>query len=310
MDECHPLMDILDLFEVYIIIYSMKLLPGKNMGTKRGYICFLPHILLFLPSPLDSHLTLWFIIAVMGGEAVKTVREVSRLTGVSVRTLHHYDAIGLLKPAQVTQAGYRLYDDAALQRLQSILLFRELQFSLKDIRNILDTPGFDPVDALTQQIHLLELKRSHLDALICHARTILKRGVNTMDFSAFDTTELDRYTEEAKAKWGKTAAYQEYEQKTAGQTKEALASTGHSLMDIFAQFGAIRHLSPAGAEAQALVARLQSFITAHYYTCTKPILRGLGQMYIAGDSMTENIDKAGGEGTARFAHAAIECYCQ
>lgn len=76
---------------------------------------------------------------------MKTVKEVSRITGVSVRTLHHYDAIGLLKPTAVTEAGYRLYDDAALERMQSILLFRELQFPLKDIKRILDAPDFDPM---------------------------------------------------------------------------------------------------------------------------------------------------------------------
>lgn len=241
---------------------------------------------------------------------MKTVKEVSDLTGVSVRTLHHYDAIGLLRPAQVTEAGYRLYDDAALQRLQTILLFRELQFPLKEIKNILDAPGFDPVDALEQQIRLLELKRQHLAALISQARTIQKTGVMNMDFSAFDNTEMDKYTAEAKAKWGKTQAYQEFEQNTAGKSKEQLRSTGDALMDIFAEFGAIRHLSPACCEAHGLVSKLQDFITGHYYTCTKPILRGLGQMYIAGDSMTENIDRAGGEGTASFAHDAIEIYCK
>ena len=84
-----------------------------------------------------------------------TVKQVSRITGVSVRTLHHYDAIGLLRPAKVTDAGYRLYDDAALRRLQNILLFRELQFPLKEIKAILDSPDFDPTAALEQQIRLL-----------------------------------------------------------------------------------------------------------------------------------------------------------
>ena len=88
------------------------------------------------------------------------------------------------------------------------------------------------------------------------------------------------------------------------------AMTGDALMDIFARFGKIRHLSPESQEAQELVASLQDFITRHYYTCTKPILQGLGQLYIAGDSMTENIDKAGGEGTSRFAHDAIEIFCR
>lgn len=241
---------------------------------------------------------------------MKTVKEVSRLTGVSVRALHHYDAIGLLKPTQVTEAGYRLYDDTALRRLQTILLFRELQFPLKEIKEILDSPGFDPKEALAQQIHLLELQRQHLDALISHARQIQKTGVMNMDFSAFDTTEMDKYAAEAKARWGKTEAYKEFAQKTAGQTPEQMKAAGDALMALFAQFGAIRHTSPASGEAQALVAKLQGFITEHYYTCTKQILRGLGQMYIAGDSMTENIDNAVGKGTAEFAHQAIEVYCQ
>ena len=240
---------------------------------------------------------------------MKTVKEVSQLTGVSVRTLHHYDAIGLLKPTRVTEAGYRLYDDTALRRLQTILLFRELQFPLKEIREILASPQFDPVTALSQQIRLLELQRAHLDSLIAHARQIQKTGGITMDFSAFDKAEMEEYTAQAKAKWGKTDAYREFEQKTAGQTDAQARSTGDALMDIFAEFGAIRSQSPDSAEAQALVAKLQSFITEHYYTCTKQILRGLGQMYIAGDSMTDNINAAGGEGTAAFAQKAIEIYC-
>ena len=239
-----------------------------------------------------------------------TVKEVSQITGVSVRTLHHYDAIDLLKPAQVTEAGYRLYDDAALQRLQLILLFRQLQFPLKQIARILDSPVFDPKQALEQQIYLLELQKEHLERLISHARQIQKTGVINMDFSAFDTTEMDRYAAEAKEKWGNTAAYKEFEKKTAGQSDAQMRSARDALMDIFAEFGAIRHGSSAAPQAQALVAKLQSFITEHYYSCTKQILMGLGQMYIAGDSMTDNIDKAGGEGTAKFVHDAIAIYCK
>ena len=241
---------------------------------------------------------------------MKTVTEVSRLTGVSVRTLHHYDAIGLLKPAQVTNAGYRLYDDDSLRRLQSILLFRELQFPLKEITKILNSPEFDPIAALEQQINLLELQRKHLGDLISHARKIQETGVLSMNFSTFDTSEMDEYAAEAKAMWGETEAYREFQQKTTDLSSTQMKSTGDALMDIFAGFSAIRHLSPASAEAQAMVAKLQGFITDHYYTCTNKILRGLGQMYIAGDSMTENIDKVGGKGTAQFVHQAIESYCK
>lgn len=239
---------------------------------------------------------------------MKTVNQVSKLTGVSVRTLHHYDAIGLLKPAKITPAGYRLYDDANLLRLQQILLFRQLQFPLKQIRAILDSPGYDPMEALGQQIRLLELRRDHLEGLIDHARQIQRTGAMNMNFEAFDQSKLDAYTAEAREKWGKTQAYREFEEKTKDQTPQQQKNDGQALMEIFAQIGAVRHLSPASPEAQTLIARLQEFITRHYYTCTPQILRGLGQMYIAGDSMTENIDRAGGEGTAVFTQQAIEIF--
>ena len=241
---------------------------------------------------------------------MKTVKEVAVLSGVSVRTLHHYDAIGLLHPTRVTDAGYRLYDDTALMRLQTILLFRQLQFPLKEIKEILDTPGFDPMDALEAQIKLLELQRQHLDDLIAHALEIQKTGVISMDFSAYDQRKIDEYSARAKEKWGGTDAYKEYEQKTKGQTQDDARSAAEGLMDIFRELGQVRTGSPASSEAQSLVKKLQDYITAHYYTCTTQILRGLGQMYAAGGEMTENIDKAGGEGTAVFAKNAIEIYCK
>ena len=118
-----------------------------------------------------------------------TVNEVSKLTGVSVRSLHHYDAIGLLKPAKVTDAGYRLYGDDELARLQNILLFRELQFPLKQIRTILDSPDFDRREALAQQIRLLELQLAHTQELILFARRLQEEGVEKMDMKAHDTFE-------------------------------------------------------------------------------------------------------------------------
>ena len=237
---------------------------------------------------------------------MKTVKEVSRITGVSVRTLHHYDAIGLLRPTQVTESGYRLYDDAALQRLQTILFFRELEFPLQEIKDILDTPNFDPREALADQIHLLELRKQHLENLIAHARKIHKTGVIDLNFKPFDKHEMDAYAAEAKAKWGKTEAYQEYEKKSSGKD----AQNGDAVMAIFAEMGEVRHLDPASTEAQALVSKIQNHITAHFYNCTKPILAGLGQMYVADERFKANIDRAGGEGWAEFAPKAIEIYCQ
>ena len=148
---------------------------------------------------------------------MRTVNEVSKLTGISVRTLHHYDAVGLLKPTAFTQAGYRLYDDTALERLQQILLFRELEFPLKDIKKIIESPDFDRGRALEQQIELLTLKKEHLENLIDLAREIKKEGANTMDFKAFDKSKIDKYAAEAKAAYGETAEYREFEEKSRGK---------------------------------------------------------------------------------------------
>jgi len=241
---------------------------------------------------------------------MKTVKEVSRITGVSVRTLHHYDAIGLLRPTKITDAGYRLYDDTALQRLQAILLFRELEFPLKEIKEILDRPNFNPTDALADQIRLLELRKQHLDDLISHAREIQHTGVISMNFKPFDTTELETYAAEAKAKWGKTDAYQEFEKKASGQTKETQKLDGDALMAKFAEIGKLRDLSPDAPEVQEAVAGIQAFITEHYYTCTKQIFAGLGQMYAADDRFRRNIDAVGGDGTADFVSCAIAVYCK
>lgn len=240
---------------------------------------------------------------------MKTVNEVSKLTGISVRTLHHYDDIGLLKPTTVTEAGYRLYDDTALERLQHILLFKELQFPLKDIKEILESPDFDRKKALEQQIKLLTMKKEHLENLILFARGIKLLGVKNMDFSAFDTKKLDDYAAEAKKTWGKTEAYKEFEEKSKGRTKEDTKDISDGLMQMFVTFGEMKEMNPADETVQKQVKRLQDYITAHFYNCTPQILYGLGQMYAAGGEFTENIDKTGGVGTAEFASRAIAIYC-
>lgn len=132
-----------------------------------------------------------------------TVNEVSKISGVSVRTLHHYDHIGILPATQVTEAGYRLYDDHALERLQQILIFKELEFPLKEIKEILDSPDFDRSKALEQQIQLLEMKKAHLQNIIDFARGIKAIGVKTLSFEVFDTKKIDEYAKQAKDTWEK-----------------------------------------------------------------------------------------------------------
>lgn len=238
-----------------------------------------------------------------------TVKEVNRRTGVSVRALHHYDKTGLLKPSGLTSSGYRLYDDTALQRLHSILMFREVGFSLNEIKEILDAPDFDPDKALSQQIKLLELQRERIGKMISLANEMRKKGGNVMDFDMFKNVELDSFKEEVKAKWGGTAAYEEYQAKTADRTSAELDGTANALMGIFAEIGALKQTSPDSEAVREKIAELQKFITDNYYNCTNEILQGLGQMYAADKRFKANIDKAGGEGTAEFAAKAILAYC-
>jgi DNA-binding transcriptional MerR regulator len=238
-----------------------------------------------------------------------TVKQVSELTGVSIRTLRYYDEIGLLPPASHTEGGYRLYDDTALERLQQILLFRELEFPLKDIVRIVSSPDFDRKKALEQQIELLELKKQHLENLISFARGIKLLGVRAVNFSAFDKSKLDEYAKRAKEQWGNTPEYKELKEKESKRTPEEEQQLMERFMSLFAEFSELKSGSPESAEAQAMVKKLQSFITEHFYNCTDKILAGLGKMYAGGGEISENIDKVGGKGTADFAAAAIEVYC-
>ena len=239
-----------------------------------------------------------------------TIHEVSQLTGVSIRTLHYYDEIGLLIPARISEAGYRLYDDDNLLTLQDILLFRELEFPLKEIRTIIQSPHFDRKQALMDQLGLLKLKRERMDDLISLTERLIKKGDKTMSFKPFDKQKIEAYKAMAKEVWGQTEAYKEYEQKDAAQSDIEKRANAENMMDIFYEFGDMKTKDPADPEVQAQVKKLQDFITDHYYTCTDQILLGLSQLYTAGDEMTANIDAAGGKGTADFVAKAIRIYCR
>ncbi len=237
-----------------------------------------------------------------------TVNQLSKISGVTVRALHHYDAVGLLKPTQLSESGYRLYDESCLERLGHILMFRELDFSLREIARILDGPSFDRDQVLERQIELFKRKKERLEGLISFAEEIRRTGVYKMDFRFFDKEKIERYEAEAEEKWGGTEAYREYKEKAASYSDEKQEALGHGLMQIFAGFGKLKEGPADAPEAQAEVKALTDYISAHYYTCTKQILAGLGQMYAAGGEMSENIDSVGGPGTAAFAAKAIELY--
>ena len=241
------------------------------------------------------------------------IKEFAKLMGVSVRTLHYYDEIGLLKPCSVDeQNGYRFYDERCLERMQEILFYRELDFPLKEIQMILSSPDHDKQTALKEQRNLLMLKKERLERLITALDGAMKGEKITM--KVFDNSEFEnmreQYAKEAKERWGSTAAYKESAVKTAGYSNEKWNDTNSGMYGIMAEFAECKKngSAPESGEAQRLVKKWQDFITDNFYVCTKEILSGLGEMYIADERFKANIDKHG-DGTAQFMCDSIKAYC-
>lgn len=241
-----------------------------------------------------------------------SIGSLSRLSGVSVRALHHYDQLGLLHPSEVADSGYRYYDDEAVERLWQILFYRELDFPLTEIGEILSSPAFDRARALTEHRNLLLQKRERLDRLIELVSNAMK-GESNMEFKPFDHSEYDamrdQYAEEAKARWGNTDAYRQSAKRAAKWTEADKARLQKESNEIFSAFAALAGTDPADARVQALVARWKSFISESYYDCSNEMLAGLGLMYLEDQRFTENLDKFGA-GTAKLMSDAIAVYCK
>lgn len=241
---------------------------------------------------------------------MKTVSEISKLFGISVRTLHYYDSIGLLKPTKLTESGYRLYDEQAIVRLQNILIFREIEIPLKEIKEILEKEQLNFEEIMTAQIKLLQMKKAKIEKLIAFALDIKEKGEMEMNTEIFNVEEMEQYKNEVIKKWGSTSEYKEYEQKMKGKTEKEQQETMQKLMYFFQELGEWKENAPEDSKVQKKIQELQQFITDHFYTCTNEILYGLGQMYVQDERMKHNIDKAGGDGTAQFAQKAITIYCK
>ncbi len=242
------------------------------------------------------------------------IKKFADLTGVSVRTLHYYDEIGLLKPDFVDeQNGYRLYGTDALNRMQEILFYRELDFSLKAIKEILSSPNYNKQEALGGQKQLLILKKKRLEKIIAAIESA-EKGEKLMDFNAFNNNEFEavkeNYKEEVKKRWGNTDAYRESEEKTAFYTSKDWKDLNIGMNKILSEFAEASKagISHTDEAALTLVEKLKSFITENQYTCTNEILLSLGNMYVDDERFKQNIDK-NGIGTAQFISNAIKAYC-
>lgn len=234
------------------------------------------------------------------------VKEVADLVGVSVRTLHHYDEIGLLIPDQTTESGYRLYSDENLELLQQILFFKELGFSLQSIKEIVHSPTFDRQKALQMHHEMLLEKRRRLDQMIDTVEKTIRhykgeiQMSNQEKFEGFDFRS-NPYEQEARERWGDEAV-DRANQKAAQMTQE----DQQRINDLYFHLASIRHMAPDSEEAQAGITEWYSLLQS-FGTYTPEMFRGLGQMYVADERFTQNIDKFG-EGLAQFMCDAMGIY--
>lgn len=245
------------------------------------------------------------------------VKEVADMVGISVRTLHHYDQIGLLKPESVSLAGYRLYSQDNLERLQQILFFKELGFNLKEIKKILDSPNFDRNQALMAQREVLIKKRERLEKIIDTVeRTInwIEGGVEMNKeemFEGFDMSEIEKhkekYGQEVREKYDREIV-EECERKTSTYTKHDWALIKVQMGQIYKNIMEAMDNGPADSRVQREIGRFRQLITDNFYECSLEIFRGLGDLYVNDGRFTEYFEGYK-SGLARFMREAMHIYC-
>lgn len=252
-----------------------------------------------------------------GGDDVYKIKQVAELAGVSVRTLHHYDEIGLLKP-ELAPNGYRLYSEDDFVKLQQILFFKELDFPLDEIKQILNHTDFDHVDTLQKHKRLLEVKKNRLEKIIKTVEDTLHslKGGNKMSkekmFDSFSMKEIEehqkKYEKEVEERWGETDAYAESARRTKNYKEEDWRRIHERSGEITQMFISSMPLGPDSDEAQVACEAHRQHMTESFYTVTLEIYRGLAEMYVADERFTKNIDKAK-DGLAAFMREAMIVYC-
>jgi DNA-binding transcriptional MerR regulator len=241
-----------------------------------------------------------------------TVGELAKHTGVTIRTLHHYDELGLVSPSARTSAGYRLYDDSDVLRLQQVLFYRELGFPLDEIAAVLDDPAFDRAQALREQRQELMSRRARVDGMIAAVDAVLaglEKGIPmkpeeiTQLFDGFDPAA---HEEEARTRWGHTEEFKESARRTRAYGKPEWEQLKREAQANARELAALMQAGkpPADAAVQAAVEAHRQHITRWFYPCSYTIHRALAEMYVADARFTANIDKEA-PGLARFLRDAI-----
>ena len=276
---------------------------------------------------------------------MKTVKDVSKITGVSIRTLRYYDEIGLLNPTELTKAGYRLYDNKALEKLQEIMFFRELEIPLTDIKKIMDNPNYDKEQALLTQKSLLEQKRNRLNGIIELITDVMK-GVNTMSFEAFSNEEVQKMVNhtlecmskeslaEQAQKYGSMEKYKEHlvagfanEQAVAdllkwyGSREKAMEAVMQSTgsgeeikqeqdenAGIYKQFMAAKEAGNMDMAHSAVEMLAENYKMMYALDNARNILLDLAKEYLQGEKLAEATDSRFGKGCAEYVAHAIQHY--
>lgn len=246
----------------------------------------------------------------MGRMSEHTVGDLARLAGVSVRTLHHYDEIGLLVPSGRSDAGYRLYSGEDLTRLRQILFYRELDFSLEAIAAVLEDPQDDH---LRRQHRLLRQRRARIDVLLgaieyeMEARAMGISLTPEEQLEVFGTDQTEQWSEEARERWGNTAAWRESQRRTAAYTKEdwvEVKREADANVESFAQ--ALRDREPAdSARAMDAAEAHRLHISRWFYECSREMHTGLAALVVSDERFTRNYDRHE-PGLARYVHDAIQ----
>lgn len=242
-----------------------------------------------------------------------TVGSVAQMAGITVRTLHHYDEIGLLKPSGRTEAGYRLYSDDDISRLQELLFYRELGMGLDEIGTALAAPGYDRHNALAEHRQLLSEKRARLDRLIQAVDSALEAEAKGISMDAKDKLEVfgdfkpEDYEAEVEERWGNSPAYAESTRRAKRYRKEdwlrIKEETGRNVERLIALKRAGH--SPSSADAMDAVEEHRQIISRWFYECSHAMHVGLGQMYTADPRFTAHYDDQE-PGLAQFVREAIE----
>jgi DNA-binding transcriptional MerR regulator len=240
---------------------------------------------------------------------MRTTGELSQLAGVSVRTLHHYDEIGLLAPSGRSDAGYRLYSYADLARLQEILVWRQLGFSLPEIQQLLDDPEHDRERALRRQRELVELE---LDCLGATARALDEalaahhQGIQMEVTSMFQEFDPAEYEDEARERWGDTDAYRESARRASAHGEREWAQIRIEADQVVNDFAALMRdgETAAGERARAVAERHRRHITHWFYPVSAPMHRNLAEMYVADPRFAARYDEVA-PGLASYVHDAV-----